>query len=94
MNIVLSVDVYCRKFRDGKTIYRVYVDNDLLTERNWIWPVNVYVRENIEVDVEPGIHRIRVVEPNTGSPDIYVKNLMVAEPATIGSQDLHFELKS
>ena len=49
----ITVDVYCAR-SEGSPIYRVYVDDDLLTERNWSWPAyEVYIQEHIEVDVAP-----------------------------------------
>lgn len=58
---VISLDVYCSTTQHGVPAYRLYVDNDLLTERSWIWPAyEVYVKENIEVDVDTGPHQVRI----------------------------------
>lgn len=41
--------------------YRIYVDNDLLTERTFSWPgYQVFIRENIICDLAPGIHTVRI----------------------------------
>ena len=41
--------------------YRLYVNDDLFTERSWIWNQKIFVRENLSVHLETGInHTIRV----------------------------------
>jgi hypothetical protein len=70
----LTVDVYAH-WGDVSPRYRVYVDNDLLTERDFVWPGHeVYVRENIIVNLEPGAHSLRVEQVNTGGT-IQTKNI-------------------
>lgn len=88
---VLCVDVHCNSTVAGTPVYRVYVDSDLLTERTWCWPAySVYVRENIEVDLEPGEHQLTVEECVTQGC-IVVKNFTV-DGAGISSQDLSFTI--
>ena len=73
----ISVDVYCQRNADSNPIYRVYVDNDLLTERTWAWPAyEIYIKENIEVDIEPGQHRVMIYTCN-GPGNVIFKNLTV-----------------
>jgi hypothetical protein len=58
--VQVAVDVYCDSGVDPSA-YRVYVDNDLLTERSWIWPsYETFIREHIVVDVDPGTHTVRL----------------------------------
>ena len=47
-------------------IYRVYVNDELFTERTWIWKDNFYLREEIQIEAEPGDYSIRyeLVPPN------------------------------
>jgi len=72
----LTVDVYCTR-SDGSHAYRVSVDGDLLTERTWSWPAyEVFVRENIEVDVEPGAHILEIRECSAESV-FYIKDVTV-----------------
>jgi hypothetical protein len=60
-NVKLVVDVYCKDKLDTSPVYRVYVDNDLLTERTWIWPeYEIFIKENIEVNLEPGNHTVTI----------------------------------
>jgi len=60
----LTVDVYAR-WSDVPPRYRIYVDGDLLTERDFTWPGHdVFIREKIIVAVTPGNHTLKVVQIN------------------------------
>jgi hypothetical protein len=47
-------------------IYRVYVNDELFTERTWVWQDDSYLREEIQIEAEPGDYNIRyeLVPPN------------------------------
>ena len=53
MNAVnLTVEVHCLKpswVNHENNKYRIYVNDDLLTERTWIWELNTLINENIWV---------------------------------------------
>jgi len=86
---VLAVDVYCNTAQNGTPAYRVYVDNDLLTERNWLWPTwEIYIEENIEVDLESGNHKV-YIESCGADSSFTCKNLRVNGVAA-DLQDLTF----
>ena len=93
--VSVKVDVYCDHVQAGEPVYRVYVDNDLLTERTWIWPTyEVFIRENIEVEVEPGLHRV-LVENVRNNANFTCKNLTVngqTLPTDNSSTDLAFRI--
>jgi hypothetical protein len=73
---VITADVYARG-SNVKTRYRVYVDKDLLVERDFIWPTHeVYIKENIIVNLEPGQHTIHVEQVGLNGK-IQVKNITV-----------------
>lgn len=41
--------------------YRIYVDNDLITERTFIWDKNqTYIAEHIFVQLDKGPHEIKI----------------------------------
>jgi hypothetical protein len=44
----------------------VYVNDELFTERTWIWQDDLYLREEIQIEAEPGDYSIRyeLVPPN------------------------------
>lgn len=58
--VVISVDVYCQ-WVTTPFAYRLYIDEDLLTERTYIWNnTEQYIVEQIVVNLEPGIHSLKV----------------------------------
>lgn len=60
MTVKLAVDVFC-DWLGYEPAYRVYVDSDLLTERNYIWDNrHQYVREILTVNLAPGQHTIKI----------------------------------
>ena len=57
MNTHVTIQIHVLKpswVEYEKNRYRLYIDNDLLTERDWIWNTNTYIEENIWVTLESG----------------------------------------
>lgn len=56
--------------------YRVYVNDELFTERTWIW-TDCYLEEMIPIHADPGEYTIRyeLVPPHLAT--IHVKNMRV-----------------
>lgn len=72
----ITVDVYASG-GDSNPRYRIYVDNDLLTERDFTWPAHeIFIRENIEVNLSFGNHNLRVEQVGTNGK-IHAKNVVV-----------------
>jgi len=46
-------------------IYRLYVNNELFTERTWVWTDSA-LEENLQVEAEPGVYEVRyeLLSPN------------------------------
>ena len=85
METSLSVEVHCLgprwvNFEDAK--YRLYVNNDLLTERTWRWGIDAFVKENIIVDVPTelanDLYIMPILEPKS-TAQFVLKNLKVEE---------------
>jgi len=71
----ITVDVYASGGDNPR--YRVYVDKDLLTERDFTWPAHeIYVKENIEVNLPAGKHSVRIEQVGTNGK-IHAKNVTV-----------------
>jgi hypothetical protein len=72
----ITVDVYASG-GDVQPRYRVYIDNDLLTERDFVWPAHeIYVEEHIQVRLMPGKHSVRIEQVGTNGK-IHAKNVVV-----------------
>jgi len=78
---IITADVYAQ-WGDTPPCYRVYVDHDLLTERDFIWPGHeVFIRENLIVELAPGSHTLRIEHIGTNGK-IQVKNITVDDQAS------------
>lgn len=72
----LTIEVYCNR-GEGEPSYRVFVDDEMLTERSWVWPAyEIFITENIEVDLPPGAHRLSVRECNC-DPVFHTQNMTI-----------------
>ena len=55
----IKVNVACHKAENPT--YRIYIDNDMITERVFRWPgFKNYIRENLVCVLQPGVHSLRV----------------------------------
>lgn len=74
--IHLSADVHCH-WSENPPSYRIYVDNDLLTERTFKWAgYQIYIREHMVCNLDPGIHTVRI-ENCAGTGNFKLENLIV-----------------
>jgi hypothetical protein len=73
----IDIDVWC-KWVYTPPVYRVYVDDELLTERNFIWETTRhYIREHIEVFLDPGWHEVRIENCSNGAAEFITNNIIV-----------------
>lgn len=69
---IITVDVYCVGIENSPR-YRIFVNNYLITERNFAFDQQ-YVRENIFVNLGPGVHTFHLESEHSG---FSLKNLTV-----------------
>ena len=83
-----------KDFRNSR--YRIYVNNDLIVERNWIWENNVFLRENIWVNSDSTEYYLKL-EPVTYKPiqiRFSIKNLTVNSlPVDFNIEQLEISFK-
>jgi hypothetical protein len=79
-----------RNFNE-KNKYRIYVNDHLLTERDWIWSADTYIEENIRVDINPTDVNHITLEPIYGNKSMTkfaLRNLKVnGELKTISDEE-------
>lgn len=76
--VEISAEIYCN-WDQQAPVYRVYVDQDLLTERTYKW-VNPeqFVCERIVVNLESGMHELRIQAVDSADQDKFsVKNVHI-----------------
>ena len=89
----LKVQVHCLRpswvnFENNK--YRLYVDNDMITERSWIWNTKTLLDENIWVELELDTeHSIKIV-PILDPINSFVMENVVGRFGRIGCHDFRF----
>lgn len=60
----LEIDISCDpQHVEFKPVYRLYVNDTLITERNYIWESTHFIREHVFVKLSDGKHSIRVETP-------------------------------
>jgi hypothetical protein len=58
--VEMSIDIY-NQVKGENNRYRVYLDDCLITERNYVWDnTQEFIREHLFVELEPGTHFISV----------------------------------
>jgi hypothetical protein len=65
VQILFNID--CKWKKGPPPAYRVYVDDELFSERTWIWREH-YIEEMLQIQAEPGRYTIRIeaVQPVGG----------------------------
>ena len=62
--VKLLVQVHCLQpnwIQHENSRYRLYVNDDLISERTWIWDINVFIQEEILINVpEQTSHIVRL----------------------------------
>ena len=69
------VDVYCT-WSLRPPIYRVWVNDELFTERTWIWH-NEFLEENIAICAPPGEYQIKYELIPSNAGEISARNMRV-----------------
>lgn len=76
-HVDLTFDLYCH-WGEKEPSYRIYVDNDLITERTFSWPgFQIFIRENVIVNLEPGKHSVRIENLDPTISKFEIKNVKV-----------------
>jgi hypothetical protein len=58
----IKVEVYPMYLdADTENLYRLYIDDELIIERLWVWPQTTYIREELWLNLLPRVdHNIRI----------------------------------
>lgn len=55
-------------------VYRIYANNDLITERTWGWDAATTIDESFALELEPGQHTITLEATDSNSTNFYISN--------------------
>jgi len=73
--VIVVADVNC-EWSGESPRYRCYVNDELFTERTWIWP-DMYLEESIQIQAEPGLYNIRYELVDTDAAKLSVSNFKI-----------------
>ena len=109
LEVNLIFEVHCRrppwgiinsdaKFNDSR--YRIYIDNNLITERSWVWDNNIFLCENMWIHGENNKKYTVKLEPVVCIPEqakFRINNLKIlnsnADINMIDEQQVNFTLQ-
>lgn len=94
-SVQVHCDVYC-KCDNNDTRYRLYVNDELFTERSWIWSgKEYYLEEVITIEAPPGLYKIKyeLLEPTNSK--LKIRNMrVVSKNAAIHEDQITLEIPS
>lgn len=74
--IHMSVDVHCHWSENAPT-YRIYINNDMLTERTFRWPgYQNYIKEHLICKLPTGLHTLKI-ENCSGNGSFSLKDFVI-----------------
>ena len=108
-DVNITVEVHCTRppwgqhnsismFNDSR--YRIYINNDLITERSWIWTNDVFLSENIWIHADKNNEYTLKLEPVVTIPEqakFFLSNIkflnLIAESNKIDELQVNFSLR-
>lgn len=83
----VAAEVHC-SWEGLPPTYRVYVNDELFSERTWIW-TDSYLEENLQILAEPGKYHIRFELVPPYLAQLWVKNMLVSHgPGSIKKNEI------
>jgi hypothetical protein len=73
----VAADLHC-SWEGLPPTYRVYVNDELFSERTWIW-TDSYLEENLQILANPGKYHIKFELVPPYLAQIWVKNMRVSD---------------
>ena len=67
--VSLQAEIRCAR-QSPEAAYRIYVGNNLMTERTWIWGTDIAINEHVQIDLHIGQGKFRL-EPVNCSPTTF-----------------------
>ena len=62
----IEFDLYC-EWKTNPPAYRVYVNDEMFTERNYVWSGPQYLTEILQLSAPAGRYKVRIENLGTGS---------------------------
>ena len=83
--VMAVCDVYVKWKQGDPPRYRCYVNDELFTERSWIW-THTYLEEQLQILAEPGQYQIRYELVDVENATLTTNNYRITHgPASVDS---------
>lgn len=89
--IAVTIDIYCEWLSEAPQ-YRLYVNNELFTERTFSYNSDTYLQEIIQLHAFPGIYEIKVELLTEKFLNFTAKNLQIKKGHAKVIDDHKFEV--
>jgi hypothetical protein len=83
-------DVHCN-WVENPPRYRVFVNDELFTERTWIWQ-DFYLEEALQIEAPPGEYHIMFQLIDNSGAELKVKNARIDEGPAVMHKHLRLEI--
>ena len=61
-----TFNIHC-KWENVPPIFRVYVNDELFSERVWVWDQPVYLNQMLQIQAAPGRYTVEIRSPNSNA---------------------------
>lgn len=80
------------KWEGSTPRYRVFVNDELFTERTWIWSSEYYLEEALQIEAVPGEYQIMFQPIGNSGAEIKIKNPRIDEGPAVMHKHLRLEI--
>lgn len=77
--VIVTIDLFKQPGFNEEFRYRAFVNNELFTERTWIWDDQSYLEENLQILAPPGEYKIHFTVHNASPEVLEIKNIRVVD---------------
>jgi hypothetical protein len=74
--VSLQAEIRCAG-QTPEAVYRIYVGDNLMTERTWIWDTGVGINEHVQINLHIGQGKFRLEPVNCSQSNFSIHNFKV-----------------
>lgn len=74
--VSLQAEIRCAG-QTPEAVYRIYVGNNLMTERTWVWGTGIAINEHVQVDMHIGPGKFRLEPINCSQSNFSIHNFQI-----------------
>jgi len=74
--VSLQAEIRCAG-QAPEAVYRIYVGDNLMTERTWIWGTGIGINEHVHVDLHIGQGKFRLEPVNCSNSNFTIHNFKI-----------------